>query len=61
VNALTLGLNYDLFSLGKLRMAAGGQLTGYQADRRLNSLYGKNPLGGEIFLRIYPSLMNMNR
>lgn len=60
VNALTLGLNYDLFSLGKLRIAAGGQLTGYQADRRLNSLYGKNPLGGEIFLRIYPSLMKMN-
>lgn len=60
VNALTLGLNYDLFSIGKFRIAGGGQLTGYHADSRLNSLYGKNPMSGQVFLRIYPSLMKMN-
>jgi len=60
VNALTLGFNYDLFSIGKFRVAAGGQLTGYHADSRLNSLYGKNPVSGEVFLRIYPSLIKMN-
>jgi hypothetical protein len=60
VNALTLGLNYDLFTLGKIRVAAGAQLTGYHPDSRLNNLYGVNPLSGEVFLRIYPSLMKMS-
>ncbi|HQS33933.1 MAG TPA: hypothetical protein PLC18_00885 [Sediminibacterium sp.] len=60
VNALTLGLNYDLFSIGKFRVAGGGQLIGYYADNRLDNLYGKNPMSGQVFLRIYPSLMKMN-
>lgn len=59
VNALTLGINYDLLSLGKFRIAGGGQLTGYHANTPLNSLYGKNPVSGQVFLRIYPSLMKM--
>ncbi|HEY8782172.1 MAG TPA: hypothetical protein VIM16_11180 [Mucilaginibacter sp.] len=59
VNALTLGLNYDLFKIGPLNLALGGQLTYYSADSRLNSLYGKNPMGGEVFLRLYPRLMKM--
>ena len=54
INAITLGLNYDLFKLGPLNLAAGGQLTYYAADSRLNNLYGKNPMGGEVFLRLYP-------
>ncbi len=57
VNALTLGVNYDLFKLGPLNLAAGGQLTWYTADSRLNNLYGANPMAGEVFLRIYPRLM----
>jgi hypothetical protein len=57
VNALTLGINYDLFKIGPLNLAAGSQLTYYAADNRLNSLYGKNPMGGEVFLRLYPRLM----
>lgn len=59
VNALTFGLNYDLFYIGKIRVAAGGQLSAYHANNRLNNLYGKNPYAGEVFLRIYPSLMKM--
>jgi hypothetical protein len=59
INALTLGLNYDLLKLGLLNLAAGGQLTWYSTDNRLNSLYGRNPLGGEVFLRLYPGLMKM--
>ncbi|WP_428329309.1 hypothetical protein [Mucilaginibacter sp.] len=58
VNAITLGINYDLFKLGPLNLAAGGQLTYYAADSQLNGLYGKNPMGGEVFLRLYPRLMN---
>lgn len=59
VNALTLGLNYDLLYIGKIRVAIGGQLSAYHADDRLDNLYGKNPYAGEVFLRIYPSLMKM--
>lgn len=59
VNALTLGLNYDLFYIGKIRIAAGGQLSAYHANNRLDNLYGKNPFAGEVFLRIYPGLMKM--
>lgn len=59
INAVTLGLNYDLFKLGPLNLAAGGQLTYYAASNRLNLLYGKNPVGGEFFLRLYPRIMKM--
>lgn len=59
INAITLGLNYDLVKIGPLNLAAGGQLTYYAADSKLNSLYGKNPMGGEVFLRLYPRLMKM--
>ncbi|MGI4750795.1 MAG: hypothetical protein ACRYFB_09185 [Janthinobacterium lividum] len=59
VNALTLGLNYDLFYIGKIRVAAGGQLSAYHTNNLLDNLYGKNPYAGEVFLRIYPSLMKM--
>lgn len=59
VNALTLGLNHDLFRWSKFRLAGGAHLTGFSADSRLNSLYGKNPLSGQVFLRLYPALMKM--
>lgn len=60
VNAFTLGFNYDLFSFNKARLAAGSQFTIYSSDSRLNNLYGKTPISGQIFLRIYPSLMKMS-
>lgn len=59
VNAVTLGFNYDLFRLGPLNLAGGGQLMWYGADSHLNSLYGKNPMAGEVFLRLYPRMMKM--
>lgn len=57
VNALSLGAHYDVLTLGKVRVAAGGQLNIYQADSRLDDLYGKTPTSGQVFLRIYPSMM----
>ncbi len=60
VNAFTLGFNYDVFSFNKTRFALGSQFTIYYADNRLNDLYGKTPVSGQVFLRIYPSLMKMS-
>ncbi len=57
VNAYTLGLNYDLLQLNKIRLAAGTQVTVYDSDKKLDRLYGKNPSAFEIYLRLYPSLM----
>lgn len=57
INALSIGLSYDMISSKSLRMAIGAQGTYYSADSRLNYLYGHNPLSGQIFLRIYPPRM----
>ncbi len=59
VNAFTLGFNYDLLNIGKTRLAGGSQFTYYNADNKLNSLYGQNPMAFEVYLRFYPSLMKM--
>lgn len=59
VNAFTVGVNYDLLKIGKARIAGGSQLTWYSADSKLNSLYGKNPMAIEVFVRIYPGLIKM--
>lgn len=57
VNALTLGVNYDLFQLKKFRTAVGGQVSFYNTNAALYNLYGKNPMAGQVFFRIYPGLM----
>ena len=59
VNAFTVGINYDVFHLGKTNAALGTQFTFYNADSKLNSLYGKNPMAFEVYLRLYPAMMKM--
>lgn len=54
VNAFTVGFNYDLFKIGKSRIAAGSQITFFHADKKLNNLYGKNPMSFEVYLRWHP-------
>jgi hypothetical protein len=58
VNAFTLGLNYDLFKLGVIRIAGGGHLSAYMASSQLDPIYGNNPMSGQVYLRFYPTLMN---
>ncbi len=60
VNVATLGAGYDLFHAGITRVMGGAQLSWYHADKRLDGLYGKNPLAGEVYLRIYPALMKVH-
>jgi hypothetical protein len=57
VNALTVGFDYNLLNIGKTRLAGGSQVTFYHADNRLNTLYGKNPMALQVYLRLYPSIM----
>lgn len=59
VNALGLGLNYDILNLNKFKTAVGGQVSFYHTNAALDNLYGKNPIGAQVFIRIYPALMRM--
>lgn len=59
VNALSLGLNYDVLNLNKFRTAIGAQVSLYKTNAALDQLYGKNPVGAQVFIRLYPALMKM--
>lgn len=60
VNEIVTGASYDLLHVQPVNIAIGGQLSYYHTSEQLNALYGKNPMSGEIFLRIYPAIMKMN-
>jgi hypothetical protein len=59
VNAISAGFSYDLLTVGGTRLALGSQFTLYHTDKKLNNLYGKNPMGVEVYLRLYPGMMKM--
>ena len=59
VSELVLGATYDLFHVKPVNLALGAQISYYTSDSQLKELYGKHPLGGEIFLRIYPRRLKM--
>lgn len=59
VNAFTAGFSYDFLSIGQTKLAGGSQFTLYHADPKLNTLYGKNPMAFEVYLRLYPGRMSM--
>lgn len=61
IHAFTLGTAYDLFELKHTRVACGAQWSIYHAPASLNTLYGENPMALQVYLRIYPSLMKMDR
>lgn len=57
LNAGTLGAAYDLFSIGHLTVAGGAQGSAYKPTSSLRGLYGRLPLGGEVYLHLYPGRM----
>jgi hypothetical protein len=57
VNAVTAGINRNLFEIGKINISIGAQGTFYFTPQALENLYGKNPWAFETFIRIYPGLM----
>lgn len=59
VSAYTVGLNYDLLKLSKTKISIGSQFTLNIEDKKLHSLYGKNPMAFEVYLHVYPGLMKM--
>jgi hypothetical protein len=54
VNALTGGMAYEMFRWGQTRFSLGGQISLFQADDRLDELYGASPVSAQVYLRIFP-------
>ena len=59
VQSATLGLNIDVLQNNYARAAFGAQFTVSHSPERIENLYGKNPCGGEFFIRLYPGAMKM--
>ena len=59
INALTLGTNRILTTVKNTNLTGGLQATLNVSPAQLTYLYGKTPVGFEVYLRITPSLMRM--
>lgn len=60
INALTVGANYTLLRKFNTNLSVGVQGSLYMPDNTLNSVYGNNPLAGQVYVRLNPYLMRMN-
>jgi hypothetical protein len=61
IRALTLGVNYTILASMNTNLALGVQGSVYSADAKLDEIYGKNPMAFEVYLRISPTMMTMNK
>ena len=59
VNALTLGTNYTAINLLQTNIAIGIQGSLYMPESDLDPVYGNNPIGAQVYLRIYPQWMKV--
>jgi hypothetical protein len=59
INALTLGANYRLFQFSNTEVSLGLQGSVYFTPKDLHTVYGKNPLSAQVYLKINPSVMGM--
>ncbi len=59
VNAITLGTNYTVLRAFNTNLSLGVQGSLYLPDKDLYPIYGKNPLAGQVYLRLSPYLMRM--
>jgi hypothetical protein len=59
INAITLGVNRVLTSIGQTNITGGVQSTLNVSPSPLHTLYGTTPIAVEVYLHINPSLMMM--
>ncbi len=58
VHAFTTGYNRQLRSFSNIALLAGTQFTVYGVDKGLHSLYGKTPVGFQVYIQLRPSVHN---
>ena len=56
INAFTLGVNGELFTAFQTAFSLGMQGTINFIDKNLQTVYGSNPIGTEIYLKISPGI-----
>jgi hypothetical protein len=62
ISAFTLGINRQLFSFSNTLVQAGGQISYHNVNDNnalFRNAYGKNPMSGQVYLRLTPGLMKM--
>ena len=59
INAITLGMAFQLFHVANTDFNIGGQSTAHLIAPGLQKYYGATPLSAEIYLRINPGLITM--
>jgi hypothetical protein len=60
IKNLTLGTNYRIAQRYASDLVLGAQITAAATDRLLQSIYGRTPVSGQLYLRLSPSLMGMS-
>ncbi len=60
INNITAGMNYRILRYANTDLVAGAQATVGMPDRFLQSIYGKTPVSGQVYLRLTPAIMRMN-
>jgi hypothetical protein len=58
INALTLGANYRIFQFAGTDVSLGLQGSIYFTPGGLETIYGKNPLSAQVYLKISPSFIS---
>jgi hypothetical protein len=61
IGAYTFGAARDVWTNKKVALAVGGDLTFYSKPAILDRIYGSNPLGWKLFLRLRPAKMDMSQ
>lgn len=61
INAVTIGANYTVLRYLKTNLAIGAQGTIYKASSSLNPIYGDSPKAIEVYMRISPTLMRVDK
>ncbi len=59
INVITIGTNYTVLNVFMTNAVIGVQATMFSTEAALNSIYGKNPLSVQVYLRINPGMMKM--
>src|SRR6185369_4775089 len=60
IGAYTFGGARDFWKNDKLSLAFGGDVTLYSKPARLDLIYGNNPVGWKLFMRIRPAKPDMS-
>lgn len=58
ISAVTAGINYNVFEIKKTVFSIGTNLTLNFPDEKIQNTYGKMPVSGQVYLRMFPGRMN---